>query len=137
MQVTAAKLAANQSNSLSSTGPLTPEGKARSSKNALRRGLSSLDLTGEVQPQGVLEMEAFNRLLLAAWNLQRLRRLMAACQSGDGIDPLQDEQPNPGTARPRDCLLPPGRRILKRPCESQLSYSSRWWPRRRRSLLMR
>ena len=37
-----AKLAANRSNALQSTGPRTPAGKARSSKNALRHGVYSV-----------------------------------------------------------------------------------------------
>jgi len=49
---------ANRANALMSTGPKTPEGKARSSKNALKHGLTadSVVLEGE-------DKEAFNTLL--------------------------------------------------------------------------
>lgn len=39
--ITATKFAANQANALLSTGPVTEEGKARASRNALRHGLTA------------------------------------------------------------------------------------------------
>ena len=106
MTVSAAKLAANRANSQLSTGPKTPDGRARVAKNALRHGLTSkdlivaedereefdslqADLLAEVAPETALETLLFEQLLHAAWNLRRVRRLEA--QLYDGVtDPLAD-----------------------------------------------
>ena len=106
MTVSAAKLAANRANAQLSTGPKTPDGKARVAKNALRHGLTSKDLIvaedereefdslragllAEVSPETTLETLLFEQLLQAAWNLRRIRRLEA--QLYDGVtDPLAD-----------------------------------------------
>lgn len=86
-----AKLAANRRNALQSTGPLSPEGKAVSSKNALRHGLLSREallpqekdedlqafrarLWEAVRPEGELEELLLDRLASTAW---RLRRVLA------------------------------------------------------------
>jgi len=88
------------------TGPNTPEGKARSSMNALKHGFSSQkfivmpgqeddfnklqsDLTAEVRPEGALELNLFHQLLRDAWTLHRveLRQLEMA---ESGRDPLFD-----------------------------------------------
>ncbi len=102
----AAQLAANAANAQHSTGPRTPEGKARSSQNATQHGLTSTrlivredereefeelqtSLREEVHPEGALEQDIFTQLLHASWNLRRLRRLEAE-QFVDGVDPLTD-----------------------------------------------
>jgi hypothetical protein len=105
---TAAKLEANRANAQKSTGPRTEEGKARSSRNAVKHGLSSRDLVirseeretfndwlaeyrAELDPQGSLEEALFNQIVYADWNLARVRRLEAELFTGD-VDPLLDEQ---------------------------------------------
>jgi hypothetical protein len=103
------KIAANQANAQLSTGPKTPEGKRSSSLNAVKHGLTALELViapedqpefdelhsaylAELQPQGILEIEMFNAIVHAAWNLRRVRILEAA------ID-FADEQNEPKLAR--------------------------------------
>jgi hypothetical protein len=109
------KLAANQANAQLSTGPKTPEGKARSAMNSLKHGLTSRELVirpddrpafdelhsaylAELQPNGILETELFNGIVHAAWNLRRVRTLEAALFDGM-TDPLEDEQNEPKLAR--------------------------------------
>ena len=89
-----AQIFANQANAAHSTGPRTPEGKAHTSQNALRHGLTAARLVvrddereafegfragllAELAPQGAVEAVTFNDLLHAAWNLERFRRLEA------------------------------------------------------------
>lgn len=87
MAVSEKQLEANRRNAQQSTGPKTPEGKARSAQNARKHGLSASklhipeehraafeelenSLRQELRPQGTLEQLLFRRLLHAAWCLQ-------------------------------------------------------------------
>jgi hypothetical protein len=100
------RLEANQANARLSTGPQTPEGKARSSQNARKHGLSAREVViapdereefeefleayqADLQPQGMTEQGLFNQLVLAAWNLQRISRLEADWAKDS--DPLRND----------------------------------------------
>lgn len=86
-RVTKAVLEANQANSKSSTGPTTKEGKARSSRNALRHGILARKITFEdkahrrayrairkswkkqFNPHGRLERFLVEEIALISWKL--------------------------------------------------------------------
>jgi hypothetical protein len=104
-----ARLQANIANAQLSTGPRTPEGKAASAANSRTHGLCAKDLVilpgeqeefdqllgghiKELKPDNVIEETLFDELVLAAWNLRRVRRLQAAVQEGvDPVAALDDE----------------------------------------------
>jgi hypothetical protein len=88
----AAQIAANRVNSQLSTGPRTPEGKARSSQNARKEGFNSATLHilpeqkdeferfrqavhRDTRPDGAIESEYVHRLIASGWNLRRVRYL--------------------------------------------------------------
>ncbi len=102
---THAQLLANAANAQLSTGPRTPEGKARSARNAATHGLASavlvIDpadqpeflalesaLVAECNPAGALEMDAVRQIRDAVWRLRRVRRTILSYARFHGADPL-------------------------------------------------
>ena len=94
MSPSSARQSANAANAQLSTGPRTPDGKARSAQNARKHGLTAKDLLigpedreefdellaglqADVAPQGTLQQTLFDELVSSAWNLRRVRRLQA------------------------------------------------------------
>jgi hypothetical protein len=91
---TAAQIEANRLNAQSSTGPTSPEGKARSSLNALSHGFYSKhlllpdedpaelqllrsSLIESYQPEDGAELLLVERIISSQWKLQRLNKLEA------------------------------------------------------------
>jgi hypothetical protein len=85
------RIAANRRNARRSTGPKTPEGKARSSRNARKHGLLSKDITlpeenpedfrqllqaycDDLQPVGETEEFLVHEIATCQWRLERARR---------------------------------------------------------------
>ena len=102
-----AKAAANAANARLSTGPATPEGKAISSQNAVKHGLTAKHVVvredeiqdfndlrdfmfSELDPQGAIELQTFNILMHASWNIERFRTLEASLMV-NGLDPVFDD----------------------------------------------
>ena len=93
--VSNARAEASRKNGARSRGPVTPEGKARSARNALKHGLrahkyvvlpdedaaefAALEtaLIDELAPQGVLQSILVGRIARAAWRLERADRIEA------------------------------------------------------------
>src|SRR5258707_4273063 len=90
MPTSPARLEANAANAQHSTGPRTPEGRARSSQNARTHGLTARDVVlapdereefdqllsdyqAAVKPQDAIQQSLFEELVASAWNLRRVR----------------------------------------------------------------
>ncbi|MHC4444748.1 MAG: hypothetical protein ACYTF1_19070 [Planctomycetota bacterium] len=97
-QISQKQLQANRHNAQKSTGPKTPEGKARSSQNALKHGLLARqillndddpnenpedfqqllsDLVDELQPAGRRQSLCVQRIAVCYWRLRRAYRFEA------------------------------------------------------------
>lgn len=88
------------------TGPISPAGKAASSRNATRHGLTAMHpvvteddrpefealeahLRFSLAPTGFLEELTYSRILISAWNMQRVLKLEnALLEDSLGEDPL-------------------------------------------------
>ncbi len=112
---TAAQTTANQANALRSTGPVTPQGKAASSRNATRHGLTASfcvlphenadefqeladALESEFSPTGEHETFLVREMARARWRLLRIERLEALAFEQALTDPA-------GSSDPDACLL--------------------------------
>jgi len=99
----------NHQNAQHSTGPRTAEGKAQSSQNARKHGLSSAHLFipaerqdefhslytahfEEIRPVGELQTQFFEQLIHAAWNTAIARTLLA--HAWEKLDEKQIAQAN-------------------------------------------
>ena len=89
--VSGRKRAANRADAVRSTGPTSPEGKARSSMNAVRHGLAARasllpgedadeleqltrEMEDDLRPRGAAQREVVGRIVSLSWRLRRLAR---------------------------------------------------------------
>jgi hypothetical protein len=97
------QIEANRRNAQSSTGPATAEGRRISSKNALKHGLTAREVTvdeaeaknfaafrtdmiRDLAPQGALEEELAEEIVIHSWRLRRVFRLEV--NDCDDLNPL-------------------------------------------------
>ncbi|HME10605.1 MAG TPA: hypothetical protein VKG25_26355 [Bryobacteraceae bacterium] len=95
------KIETNRANAQFSTGPRTEDGKAASSQNARKHGLTAKHLAikpedreefeemlagyqTEINPRGAIQQTLFDEIVTAAWNLRRIRILESTL---DLLDP--------------------------------------------------
>ena len=102
--MSAKQVEANRRNALKSTGPKSPDGKARVARNALKHGLLSKDvlmegespselnafrkaMAAELAPEGEVESLLADRAVASAWRLRRANGL-----ERDVVEQLLDRQ---------------------------------------------
>ncbi len=106
-----ARLEANRANAQHSTGPVTPEGRARSSSNAVKHGLTARkvhlnpedresyealqdSLLAELRPHGALELQVARNIVDAYWRLSRVRSIEEImCTLTPPEAPTADDRP--------------------------------------------
>ncbi len=109
------RLAANRKNARKSTGPKTPEGKKRSSLNALKHGLLArevvikdgdgaeraedfhaflTDLVADLKPVGPVEETLVERIATCYWRLRRAQRFEIGAVRA-ALDDCKRPDPNP------------------------------------------
>src|SRR5579883_2633178 len=102
-----ARVEANRQNALKSTGPKTPDGKARSRLNGLIHGMRARtvvlpgedeqeynrrceDMARELRPENALEATLVETLVASSWRLERCRRAEKAALTKQVLD-AEDE----------------------------------------------
>ena len=102
---TVAQTLANAANAQHSTGPRTPEGKAKSARNATTHGFTTgalriapqdrpafdaleTALIEDMKPQGALEMDAMREFRDAAWRLRQIRKCTVELFNQYNEDPI-------------------------------------------------
>jgi hypothetical protein len=108
------QIEANRKNSKKSTGPRPPEGRLASSLNAVRHGLTAVqlvvsveeeaefqeilqDFQAELKPTGTLEQALFDQVVAAHWRMRRLREIKTGyfeLRLTEHADPLEDDFPD-------------------------------------------
>ncbi len=106
------QIQANRQNALGSTGPKSPDGKARAARNSLKHGLLSRDVLvpGEdrkelrafceamlaaLEPEGELESFLADRVVAAAWRLRRANRLERDVVEKELLDGMRSRAQSP------------------------------------------
>lgn len=119
---TEAQIAANRKNAQASTGPKTPEGKARSSRNAVSLGLFTKHncvqpeereeydnlydaLWQDLNPSGAMEQMFATEIVRGAWSLRRCAIVEAtlAIWVNNRTRQEHEEKNGHGTPGPRAC----------------------------------
>src|SRR5271154_6710353 len=98
------KLAANRANAAHSTGPTSDDGKAKSSQNATKHGLTggpvvlptedmnefqrfSAEIVADLDPEAALERELAQTVANALWRLKRIKPIEDGLLDADPFGP--------------------------------------------------